>query len=74
MVVTDTEEYLTSTEAAARLRVSERTLDRIRSRGEIEYVTKGRGPRPRIYYRPAAITAYLEANEPQVVKPTEQAS
>lgn len=74
MAVTDTEEYLTSTEAAAKLRVSERTLDRIRSRGEIEYVTRGRGARPRIFYRPEAITAYLEANEPQVVPATKQAS
>lgn len=69
MAVNETEAYLTSTEAAARLRVSERTLDRIRSRGDIEYVTQGRGPRPRIYYRPAAIDAYLADNEPQVVKP-----
>ena len=75
MAESSTEEYLTSTEAAARLQVSERTLERIRNRGEIEYVKRDRGrARPRIFYRPEAISAYLRSNEPQVVPAaTEQA-
>lgn len=46
-------------EAAARLAISLRTLDEITSKGDLAAVRIGRAVR----YRPAALEAFIEANE-----------
>lgn len=51
-------ELLTPDEAAARLRVKERTLRGIRQRGEIRYVLIGAR---KIFYRPEDCEEYLAA-------------
>lgn len=54
--------YLNSEEAARILRLSARTLERMRVEGSgPKYLKAGRGMRARVLYRPADIEAWLEA-------------
>lgn len=63
-----TDDLLTSAEAAASLGVSVRTLERMRYAGEITYVEKGRGPKPRIFYTEDAIQECKRRQQPRVVQ------
>ncbi len=58
----DPKRYLNSEEAARILRLSARTLERMRVEGSgPKYLKAGRGTRARVLYRPADIEAWLEA-------------
>ena len=53
--------YLNSEEAARILRMSARTLERMRVEGSgPKYLKAGRGTRARVLYRPADIDAWLD--------------
>ncbi|MBU2582589.1 MAG: helix-turn-helix domain-containing protein [Alphaproteobacteria bacterium] len=55
--------YLTSDEAAEILKISARTLERMRVEGSgPRFMKAGRGRRSRVLYQLADITAWLEAN------------
>lgn len=54
--------YLNSEEAARILRLSARTLERMRVEGSgPKYLKAGRGTRARVLYRPADLDAWLES-------------
>ena len=54
--------YLNSAEAARILRLSARTLERMRVEGSgPKYLKAGRGTRARVLYRPADLDSWLES-------------
>lgn len=57
----EAKKYLNSEEAARILRLSARTLERMRVEGSgPRYVKAGRGTRARVLYRPADLDAWLD--------------
>lgn len=64
--VPEAKRYLNSEEAARILRLSARTLERMRVEGSgPRYLKAGRGTRARVLYRPADLDAWLEGRSYQ---------
>ena len=57
------DDYLTVTEVAGRMRVSDKTVRRLVWSGQLPYIPLGTGKRPRIRIRQSAIERFMASRE-----------